>query len=84
MSTIIREVQGKYYEIRLSDLYKTRQDNNLSTELLVSKYATRITDGTLNGVRELETWEVKAQEVIQILRDANQTIKDINQIYKGI
>ena len=84
MATIIREVQGKFYEIRLSDLYKTRQDNNLSTELLVSKYANRITDGTLNGVRELETWEVKAQEVIQILRDANQTIKDINQIYKGI
>ena len=84
MATIIKEVQGKYYEIELNHLYKTRQDNNLTTDLLVSKYANRITDGTLNGVRELETWEVKAQEVIQILRDANQTIKDINQIYKGI
>ncbi|MGI9549512.1 MAG: hypothetical protein ACR2M7_06040 [Bdellovibrionales bacterium] len=83
MSTVIKLVKGEYYEIELNQLYKTRQDNNLSTDLLVSKYTNRIVDGTLNGVRKLEGWEQKAQEVIDILKQVNKDIADINTIYRN-
>ena len=84
MTSIIREVQGKHYEISLNELYKTRQDNNLTTDQLVSKYASRIVDGTLNRVRELEEWEVKALEVNEMFKPILDDIDDINNILKQL
>ena len=77
MSSIIKKVNGTWFEISLNELYKTRQDNNLTTDQLVEKYKARITNGTLNRVRVLEEWEVKAQEVIEVLGDIENDINDI-------
>ena len=77
MSSVFKKVNGTWFEISLNELYKTRQDNNLTTDQLVEKYKSRITDGTLNRVRVLEEWEVKAQEVIEVLGDIEDDINDI-------
>lgn len=77
MSSVFKKVNGTWFEISLNELYKTRQDNNLTTDQLVEKYKARITDGTLNRVRVLEEWEVKAQEVIEVLGDIEDDINDI-------
>lgn len=82
MSSIIRKVNDKYFEISLNELYKTRQDNNLTTDQLVEKYKGRILDGTLNRVRELEEWEVKAFEVQETLKSITEDIEDINELLK--
>ena len=76
-NSVIKKVNGTWFEISLNELYKTRQDNNLTTDQLVEKYKARITDGTLNRVRVLEEWEVKAQEVIEVLGDIENDINDI-------
>ena len=81
MSSIFKKVNDRYFEISLNELYKTRQDNSLTTDQLVEKYKARILDGTLNRVRELEEWEVKAQEVIEILGEIEN---DINNILKQL
>lgn len=77
MSSVFKKVNGTWFEISLNELYKTRQDNNLTTDQLVEKYKARITDGTLNRVRVLEEWEVKAQEVVEVLGDIENDINDI-------
>ena len=41
------ELEGKVFKVALNDLYKTRDDNNLSTPQLVAKYSDRIKNGTL-------------------------------------
>ena len=76
-NSVIKKVNGTWFEISLNELYKTRQDNNLTTDQLVEKYKARITDGSLNRVRVLEEWEVKAQEVIEVLGDIENDINDI-------
>ncbi len=80
---IVRKVKGDYYEIETNNLYKTRQDNNLSTDLLVSKYTGRIVDGTLNGTRKLEGWEANFGETLSILDEISEQIKDINDKLRG-
>lgn len=77
MSSVFKKVNGTWFEISLNELYKTRQDNNLTTDQLVEKYKARITDGTLNRVRVLDEWEVKAQEVVEVLGDIENDINDI-------
>ena len=77
MSSVFKKVNGTWFEISLNELYKTRQDNNLTTDQLVEKYKSRITDGSLNRVRVLEEWEVKAQEVIEVLGDIEDDINNI-------
>jgi len=81
MSSIFKKVNDRYFEISLNELYKTRQDNSLTTDQLVEKYKARILDGTLNRVREIEEWEVKAQEVIETLGEIEN---DINNILKQL
>ena len=76
-NSVIKKVNGTWFEISLNELYKTRQDNNLTTDQLVEKYKARITNGTLNRVRVLEEWEVKAQEVIEVLGDIEDDINNI-------
>ena len=76
-NSVFKKVNGTWFEISLNELYKTRQDNNLTTDQLVEKYKARITDGSLNRVRVLEEWEVKAQEVIEVLGDIENDINDI-------
>ena len=44
---IKRELQGQTYEIKLSSLYKTREDNSLTTNELVKKYESRIINKTI-------------------------------------
>lgn len=77
MSSVFKKVNGTWFEISLNELYKTRQDNNLTTDQLVEKYKSRITDGSLNRVRVLEEWEVKAQEVIEVLGDIEDDINNV-------
>ena len=40
-------LKGKEYEVNLNNLYKTREDNNLSTSELIEKYQDRIINKTI-------------------------------------
>ena len=40
-------LNGKEYEVNLNNLYKTREDNNLSTSELIEKYQDRIINNSL-------------------------------------
>ena len=84
MSTIVRKVSDKYFEINLNNLYKTRQDNNLTVDQLVSKYTGRILDGTLNGTRELEGWEVSFAKALTVAQEINEQIDEINDTLRQI
>ena len=81
---VVKKVNEKFFEINLNNLYKTRQDNNLTVDQLVSKYTVRILDGTLNGTRELEGWEVSFAKALTVAQEINEQIDEINDTLRKV
>jgi len=81
--TVIKEVNGITLEIRLNDLYRTREDNSLTVDELVKKYEKRLLEGSIPSI-ERDAWELKAQNVIDTLNDIGHQIKSLKEIYKTV
>ena len=81
--TVIKEVNGVALEIRLNDLYRTREDNSLTVDELVKKYEKRLLEGSIPSI-ERDRWELKAQECIDTLNQIGHQIKSLKEIYKTV
>ena len=51
-------INGVGYVVNRNDLYKTRDDNELSLQERIDKYEDRIVNGTIGDVERIESFDI--------------------------
>ena len=67
-------INGVGYVVNRNDLYKTRDDNELSLQERIDKYEDRIVNGTIGDVERIESFDIEING--KSLRGTKEAILD--------